>query len=160
MYFWLLCLDMLFLRNKAFLVKLFCKNEESASWALHSYFTILGTKTKKRADDSDSTEVCLWIYLLEDHKRSGMLKNSFDFLQVAEQGEDRQYTPSAHGECSTLAFTRQSGIPYRSVWRSLRILLRRYPFKINWLCNYILVQMRNDSIGFYVFFWTDEVRLH
>lgn len=51
-----LCSDMLSLRNKALLVKLFLKNADAASLSLHSYCTMRRVKMKKKKlDDSYSS---------------------------------------------------------------------------------------------------------
>ena len=72
---------------------------------------------------------------LKDHKRCGRHEKFVDVIWVVEQDAYRQSTPSVYGECSIHAIIRKNGISDGSLSRSLRFLLKKYPYKMILLKN-------------------------
>ncbi|GIY02606.1 hypothetical protein CDAR_462751 [Caerostris darwini] len=77
---------------------------------------------------------------------------------------------AAHGECSAREVSRQTGVSYGSVWKALRITLKRHPYKLQHkqelkppdfdsrrgFANLVFNKMEEQHDWLHTVLWTDE----
>ncbi|GIX80629.1 transposable element tc3 transposase [Caerostris extrusa] len=66
---------------------------------------------------------------LASRQRSGR-PSTAAVATTVEQTVQSMSAVAAHGECSAREVSRQTGVSYSSVWKALRITLKRYPYKL------------------------------
>ncbi|GIY66025.1 transposable element tc3 transposase [Caerostris extrusa] len=67
---------------------------------------------------------------LAPRQRSGHPSTVAAVATTVEQTVQYMSAVAAHGECSALKVSRQKGVSYGSVWKALRITLKRYSYKL------------------------------
>ncbi|GFT34964.1 uncharacterized protein TNCV_786771 [Trichonephila clavipes] len=68
---------------------------------------------------------------LDDVSRSGRPSTRRNAAETVKDGMETVAGSSMHGEVSTRAVARRTGIPYTTVWLAFRRTLRCYPYKIH-----------------------------
>ncbi|GIX78558.1 glycine receptor subunit alphaZ1 [Caerostris darwini] len=125
---------MLSIVEKAFLVKLYYKNSESAIAALLAYRYMKGMRDSKGPITSSALKKMMKKFeatgSLALRQRSERLSTAAAVATTVEQTVQSMSAVAAHGECSAREVSRQTGVPYGSVWKALRITLKRYPYKL------------------------------
>ncbi|GFU82361.1 DUF4817 domain-containing protein [Trichonephila clavipes] len=104
--------SMLTLPEKALLVKLYYQNGECASAAFCSYRHTKGIRR-------------------DDRPRSGRPSTRRNAAETVKDEMETVAGSSMHGEVSARAVARRTGIPFTTVWLTLRHTLRCYPYKIH-----------------------------
>ncbi|GIY77706.1 transposable element tc3 transposase [Caerostris darwini] len=69
---------------------------------------------------------------LASRQRSGRPSTAAAVATTVEQMVQSMSAVAAHGECSAREVSRQTGVSYDSVWKALRITLKRYPYKLQY----------------------------
>ncbi|GIZ00097.1 transposable element tc3 transposase [Caerostris extrusa] len=67
---------------------------------------------------------------LTARQRSGRPSTAAAVATAVEQAGQSMSAVAAHGECSAREVSMQTGVSYGSVWKALRITLKRYPYKL------------------------------
>ncbi|GIY23199.1 hypothetical protein CEXT_537321 [Caerostris extrusa] len=67
---------------------------------------------------------------LASRQRSGRPSTAAAVATTVEQTVQSMSAVAAHGKCSAREVSRQTGVSYGSVWKALRITLKRYPYKL------------------------------
>lgn len=127
---------MLSLRDKVLLVELLKKKKESASLASCSHRTVRHIKSWKRP--MILTTLMAMIKYLRKRAHSKLIQEVRDYKPLIQLGTRWNTVPtyrikstsSVHGESNAHAISRRIRISYRSVWRSLVIIFKRYSYKI------------------------------
>ncbi|PRD31839.1 UNVERIFIED_CONTAM: hypothetical protein NCL1_22272 [Trichonephila clavipes] len=63
-------------------------------------------------------------------QRSGRPSAAITFATTVKQTVQSMLAVAVHEECSAREVSRNTGMSYGSVWRALRITLRRYPYNL------------------------------
>ncbi len=120
--------------EKALLVKLYYKNSESTITALRAYRYMKGMRDSKGLITSSALNKMMKKFeatgSFASRLRSGCPLAASAVVTTVEQTVQSKLAISAHGECSAREVSRQTGVSYGSVWRALRITLKRYPYKL------------------------------
>ncbi|GFS42812.1 transposable element tc3 transposase [Trichonephila inaurata madagascariensis] len=107
---------------------------------------------------------------LASHLRSGRPSTAVAVSTTVEKKVQSMSAVAAHGECSAREISRQTGVSYGSVWRALRITLRRYPYKLQHnqelkppdfdsrvdFANLVLNKMKEQHDWLHSVLWTDK----
>ena len=102
--------------------------------------------------------------------RSGRLSGAAAFATTVEQTVQSMSAVSAHGEYKAREVSRETGVSYGSVWRALRIKLKRYPYKLRHnqeqkasdfdsrqdFTNLVFNKMEEPHDWLHTVLWTDE----
>ncbi|GFQ83046.1 transposable element tc3 transposase [Trichonephila clavata] len=67
---------------------------------------------------------------LASRLRSGRPSTAAAVATIVDQTMQSMSVVAAHEECSAREVSRQTGVSYGIVWRALRIILQRYPYKL------------------------------
>ncbi|PRD33585.1 UNVERIFIED_CONTAM: hypothetical protein NCL1_17226 [Trichonephila clavipes] len=108
---------------------------------------------------------------LSSHQRSGGPSITAAVATIVEQTVQSILAIAAHGKCSAREISRQTGVSYGSVWKTLRITLRRYPHKLQHnqelkppdfdshrdFVNLVFSKMEEQHDWLRSVLWTDEV---
>ncbi|GIY79384.1 transposable element tc3 transposase [Caerostris darwini] len=125
---------MLSIVEKALLVKRYYKNSESAIAALRAYRYMKGMRDSKGPITSSALKKMMKKFeatgSLASLQRSGRPSTAAAVATTVEQTVQSMSAVAAHEECSAREVSRQTGMSYGSVWKALRITLKRYPYKL------------------------------
>ncbi|GIY24947.1 transposable element tc3 transposase [Caerostris darwini] len=125
---------MLSIVEKALLVKLYYKNSESTIATLRAYRYMKDMRDSKGLITSFALKKMMKKFeatgLLASRQRSGRPSTAAAVATTVEQTVQPMSAVAAHGECSAREVSRQTGVSYGSVWKALRITLKRYPYKL------------------------------
>ncbi|GIY13728.1 transposable element tc3 transposase [Caerostris darwini] len=121
---------MLSIVEKALLVKLYYKNSESGIAAMRAYRYMKGMRDSKGPITSSALKKFEATGSLASRQRSGRPTTAVAVATTVEQTVQSMSAVAAHGECSAREVSRQTGVSYGSVWKALRITLKRYPYKL------------------------------
>lgn len=160
--------------EKALLVKLYYKNSESAIAALRAYRYMKGMRDSKGPITSSALNKMMKKFeatgSFASRPRSGRPLAAAAVVTTVEQTVQSKSAVSAHGECSAREVSRQTGVSYGSVWRALRITLKRYPYKLQHnqelkpldfdsrqdFANLVFNKMEEQHDWLHTVLWTDE----
>ncbi|GIY72215.1 transposable element tc3 transposase [Caerostris darwini] len=124
---------MLSIVEKALLVKLYYKNSESAIAALRAYHYMKGMRDSKGPITASALKKMMKKFeatgSLASRQTSGRPSTGAAVATTVEQTVQSMSAVAAHEECSARV-SRQTGVSYGSVWKALRITLKRYPYKL------------------------------
>ncbi|GFY51945.1 uncharacterized protein TNIN_254261 [Trichonephila inaurata madagascariensis] len=117
--------------EKGLLVKLYYKNSKSdiVSISLHEGYAKQQRTNNVFCIEQNDEEILIYRFLVS-RQRSGCPSTAAAVATTVKQMVQSMMAVAAHGKCSTREVSRQTGVPYGSVWRALRIILRRYPYKL------------------------------
>ncbi|UYV81676.1 hypothetical protein LAZ67_20001949 [Cordylochernes scorpioides] len=122
------------LQDKVLLVKFYYCNSESSTEALRAFRNFKGIRRGKGPMSCYSLRRMIKNFektgSLEAKPRSGRPSTRKSVAVTVSQNVEAIETLSTYGEVSARQVSRQTGISYGTVWRALRIFLKKYPYKI------------------------------
>ncbi|UYV76569.1 hypothetical protein LAZ67_14001206 [Cordylochernes scorpioides] len=121
-------------QDKVLLVKFYYCNSESSTEALRAFRNFKGIRRGKGPMSCYSLRRMIKNFektgSLEAKPRSGRPSTRKSVAVTVSQNVEAIETLSTYGEVSARQVSRQTGISYGTVWRALRIFLKKYPYKI------------------------------
>ncbi|GIY79814.1 transposable element tc3 transposase [Caerostris extrusa] len=104
---------------------------------------------------------------LVSRQRSGCPSTAAAVATTVEQTVQSMSAVAAHGECSARDVSRQTRVSYGSIWKALRITLKRYPYKLQHkqelkppdsrgFANLVFNKMAEQHDWLHTMLWTDE----
>ncbi|UYV62921.1 hypothetical protein LAZ67_2002475, partial [Cordylochernes scorpioides] len=108
--------------------------QESATESFRAFPTFKGIRSGKGPLSCYSLRRMIKIFeksgSLEAKPRSGRPSTCKSVVATVSQNVEAIETLSTYGEVNARKASRQTGISYGTVWRALRIFLKKYPYKI------------------------------
>jgi hypothetical protein len=165
---------MLSLQDKALLIKLYYTNSESATVALRRFRSMKHIKCGRGPLSPFGLRRVVKCFeetgRLAAGPRSGRPSTSTTVASTIQEHIDDVAESSPYGTASARAVSRITGIAVTTVWRTLRMTLRRYPYKIQHVhqllvgdapkrevfARWAFSKMEQDENWLFNILWTDE----
>ncbi|GIY59006.1 transposable element tc3 transposase [Caerostris extrusa] len=149
------------------------QNSESAIAALRAYRYMKGMRDSKGPITSSALKKMLKKFEATGSlasRQSGRPSTAAAVATTVVQTVQSMAAVAAHGECNAREVSRQTGVSYRSVWKALRITLKRYPHKLQHkqelkppdfdssrgFANLVFNKMEEQHDWLHTVLWTDE----